>query len=90
VFQIRLVNVAESFDSNRADWIMVATMYGRQHQNYVKESCESVRRGQDEAPLHQYSVGDWGLTRKLDQVVSSQSVRRPKTFDFSGLIICNN
>ncbi|MDB5336015.1 MAG: hypothetical protein JWN70_1634, partial [Planctomycetaceae bacterium] len=58
-YGIRIVSVAESFDTNSPDWIMVAMMYTLQHENFVKELSKNVLRGQEGALLDEYSVGDY-------------------------------
>lgn len=58
-YEIRFVSVSESFDSNSANWIMIATMYGLQDEQYVQALSDNVFRGQEGAVLNRYSVGDY-------------------------------
>lgn len=56
--EIRFISVAESFDSDSKDWMMLATLYTLQHENYVAELSKNVHRGQEGTILDGHSVGD--------------------------------
>ncbi|MDB5384939.1 MAG: hypothetical protein JWM11_585, partial [Planctomycetaceae bacterium] len=58
-YGIRFISVSESIDSNNPSWVMMATMYMLQHENYVKELGKNVLRGQEGAVLSGFSVGDY-------------------------------
>jgi site-specific DNA recombinase len=57
-YGIRFISVSESIDSESPSWVMMATMYLLQHENYVEELGKNVHRGQEGTVLDGFSVGD--------------------------------
>jgi site-specific DNA recombinase len=57
-YGIRFISVSESIDSDNPSWMMMATMYMLQHENYVKELGKNVHRGQEGTVLSGFAVGD--------------------------------
>jgi len=76
VRRIRIVSTSEGIDSTQQHWDLMATMLSWQHEQYVKTLRTSVLRGQEEAVLKDWSVGDYPFGYTSEPVPGTESARR--------------
>jgi hypothetical protein len=58
-YRCRVIIIADGIDSNVAGWELPAMVRGWGHQEFLTGLRAAVLRGQEEAVLADYSVGDW-------------------------------
>lgn len=59
VHSIRVISTSEGMDSDRAGWEIMSLFRSWMHGEFLKQLREAVLRGQEEAVLDGYSVGQW-------------------------------
>ncbi|WP_232102289.1 recombinase family protein [Gimesia chilikensis] len=59
VYGVRCICVIENIDSNTTGWEVIAAIFAAIHEQFIKELSAAVLRGQENALLSGYSVGDW-------------------------------
>ena len=75
-FDVRVISIADGLDTDRDDWPIIATIMSLMHERYIDELRENVRRGQEEALLSGYSVGDYCFGFSSEPVPGSEVNRR--------------
>jgi len=57
--KVRVISVSEGVDSEQGGWDLLATLLSMQHERYISDLSQNVLRGQENALLNNYSVGDY-------------------------------
>ncbi len=76
VCRVRIISVSEGIDSANGNWELLAIFRSWMHEEYLKVLREAVLRGQEEAVLNDYSVGDWCLGYGSEPIPGSEVGRR--------------
>ncbi|HUR55391.1 MAG TPA: recombinase family protein, partial [Gemmataceae bacterium] len=76
VHKVRVISTSEGIDSDRAGWEFMAVVRGWMHGEFLTALRSAVLRGQEEAVLGDYSVGDWCFGYASEPVPGSESGRR--------------
>ncbi len=76
VHRVRVVSTTEGIDSDRPGWELMATFRSWMHTEFLKQLREAVLRGQEEAVLGGYSVGQWCFGYASEPVPGTESGRR--------------
>jgi len=76
VHKIRIISTSEGLDSERAGWELMAMFRSWMHGEFLKQLREAVLRGQEEAVLNDYSVGDWCFGYRSEPIPGSEAGRR--------------
>lgn len=74
--KIRVISVTESIDSDREGWDLMATVLSIQHERYIKDLGDNVRRGQEGTILAGDGVGDQCFGYTSEPVPGSDQARR--------------
>jgi len=73
---VRIVSVSEGIDSTIAGWEFMALFRSYMHGEYLKTLRDAVLRGQEDAVLNSYSVGDWRFGYGSEPIRGSETTRR--------------
>ena len=76
VHKIRIISTSEGIDSDLAGWELMAIFRSWMHGEFLVALRSAVLRGQEEAVLKDYSVGDWCLGYGSEPIPGSESTRR--------------
>ena len=76
VHRIRVVSVSEGIDSAQPNWELTAGFMAWVHEQYLKALRAAVLRGQEDAVLHDYSVGHWCFGYGSEPIPGSEHGRR--------------
>jgi DNA invertase Pin-like site-specific DNA recombinase len=76
VHKIRIISTSEGIDSDRDGWELMAVFRSWMHGEFIKALRSAVLRGQEEAVLNDYSVGDWCLGYASEPIPGSEAGRR--------------
>jgi DNA invertase Pin-like site-specific DNA recombinase len=76
VHHVRVISVTEGIDSASGNWELLAIFRSWMHQEFLKALRSAVLRGQEEAVLHDHSVGDWCLGYGSEPIPGSEAARR--------------
>jgi DNA invertase Pin-like site-specific DNA recombinase len=76
VCNVRIISVTESLDSANGNWELTAIFRSWMHQEYLKVLRDAVLRGQEEAILNDYSIGDWPFGYWSEPIPGSERTRR--------------
>ncbi len=72
---VRVISLADGLDTDRDDWTVIAAVMALMHERYIKELSENVRRGQEDAVLAGFSVGDYCFGFASEPVPGSEAQR---------------
>ena len=73
---IRVISVSEGLDSDRNGWELMAAIRSWMHEEFLKGLRAAVLRGQEEAILQDYSVGDWCFGYTSEAVPGTEDGRK--------------
>jgi DNA invertase Pin-like site-specific DNA recombinase len=76
VHRVRIVSVSEGIDSSQNNWDLLANFMAWVHEQYLKGLRAAVLRGQEEAVLNDWSVGDWCFGYGSEPIAGSEKGRR--------------
>jgi DNA invertase Pin-like site-specific DNA recombinase len=76
VHRVRIVSVSEGIDSNQNNWELLASFMSWVHEQYLKGLRAAVLRGQEEAVLNDWSVGDWPFGYASEPIPGSEQGRK--------------
>ncbi|MDB5306861.1 MAG: hypothetical protein JWO38_1063 [Gemmataceae bacterium] len=76
VHKIRVISTSEGIDSDRAGWELLAFFRSWMHGEFLVALRSAVLRGQEEAVLSDYSVGDWCFGYASEPIPGSETGRR--------------
>ena len=76
VHRVRIISVSEGIDSSQNNWELMASFMAWVHEQYLKALRAAVLRGQEEAVLNDWSVGDWCLGYASEPIPDSEKARR--------------
>ncbi|MDB5313471.1 MAG: hypothetical protein JWO38_7673 [Gemmataceae bacterium] len=76
VHRVRVISTSEGIDSDRTGWELLAFFRSWMHGEFLVALRSAVLRGQEEAVLSDYSVGDWCFGYASEPVPGSESGRR--------------
>ncbi|WP_165441967.1 recombinase family protein [Rubinisphaera italica] len=75
-YGIRVICVAESIDTDKKGWELIASIYAAIHEQYIKELGAGVFRGHEQNLLNEYSTGDWCFGFGSKDVPGTEASRR--------------
>jgi site-specific DNA recombinase len=75
VDKVRIISVTEGVDSAIEGWETSATIYGLQHEQFIRHLSKNVFRGQEANVLNGYSAGDYCLGFKSVPIDGRNSAR---------------
>ena len=73
---IRVVSLNEGIDSNIDSWQLLATITSLQHETFIRDLAQRIRRGKAGAVLEDLSVGDWCFGYRSEPIPGSEKTRR--------------
>jgi DNA invertase Pin-like site-specific DNA recombinase len=73
---IRIVSLNEGIDSNIDSWQLLATITSLQHETFIRDLAQRIRRGKAGAVLEGLSVGDWCFGYGSEPIPGSEKNRR--------------
>ncbi|MGE3807323.1 MAG: recombinase family protein, partial [Gemmataceae bacterium] len=73
---VRVISVSENIDSANSNWELMAIFRSWMHEEYLKVLRAAVLRGQEDAFLNDFSVGDWCLGYGSEPIPGSELGRR--------------
>jgi DNA invertase Pin-like site-specific DNA recombinase len=76
VHHVRVISVSDGVDSSSGNWELLAMFRSYMHQEYLKTLREAVLRGQVDAVLNDFSVGDWCFGYGSEAIPGSEAGRR--------------
>lgn len=76
VHKVRVISTSEGVDSAQAGWELMAIFRSWMHGEFLAALRAAVLRGQEDAVLNDYSVGDWCLGYASEPVLGSMAGRR--------------
>jgi DNA invertase Pin-like site-specific DNA recombinase len=76
VHHVRIISVTEGIDSANGNWELNAIFRSWLHQEFIKALRDAVLRGQEEAVLKDWSVGDWCFGYRSEPIPGSETGRR--------------
>ena len=76
VHRIRVIAVSEGIDSHQNNWELLASFMSWVHEQFLKSLRSAVLRGQEDALLKDWSVGDWCTGYKSEAIPGSEKARR--------------
>jgi hypothetical protein len=76
IHKIRIISTSEGIDSERAGWELMAIFRSVQHAEFISALRSAVLRGQEEAILNDWSVGDWCFGYGSEPIPGSETGRR--------------
>lgn len=74
--RVRIISVSEGIDSSQNNWELMASFMSWVHEQYLKALRAAVLRGQEEAILNDWSVGDWPLGYASEPIPDSEKGRK--------------
>jgi len=74
--RVRIVSVSEGIDSTQANWDLLASFMSWTHEQYIKTLRAAVLRGQEDAVLNDWSVGDWPFGYGSEPIPGSEVGRK--------------
>jgi site-specific DNA recombinase len=76
VLKIRVISTSEGIDSDQAGWEFMAMVRSWMHGEFLTVLRAVVLRGQENAVLEDYSVGDWCFGYSSEPIPGSEGSRR--------------
>jgi DNA invertase Pin-like site-specific DNA recombinase len=75
-YKVRVISVTEGIDSDLDSWEVIATVLSLVHERYIKDLANAVLRGQEDAVLAGFCVGDYCFGYKSEVVPGTEKGRR--------------
>ena len=72
---IRIISINEGIDSANESWVILATILGLHHEQYITDLGKRVRRGQASAVLENLSAGDISFGYTSEPIPGSETQR---------------
>lgn len=78
VDRVRVISVSEGIDSTNGNWELMAIFRAWMHEEFLKALRTAVLRGQEEAVLNDFSVGDWCFGYGSEPIPGSDDHRKSR------------
>ncbi|MDZ4685558.1 MAG: recombinase family protein [Planctomycetaceae bacterium] len=75
-FGVRIISCKEGVDSDRDGWEVMATFCNLNHEQFIRDLSDNVKKGQQGTVLARFSIGDWRFGYESVPSPGGEMIRR--------------